>query len=74
MIDTMQNIFECNICNKKYKYEKSLKTHMKLHDNKQDTKYYCNYCKKEFAYYQNRWRHEKTCKTKNKPYVLFQVL
>jgi len=38
---------------------------MKIHDVREDKKYYCNNCKKEFAYYQNRWRHEKTCKSKN---------
>ena len=27
--------------------------------------YDCRYCNKEFSYFQNRWRHEKICKTKN---------
>ena len=27
--------------------------------------YDCRYCKNKFQYFQNRWRHEKKCKTKN---------
>ena len=31
--------------------------------------YDCRYCKKDFAYFQNRWRHEKICKTKNEEII-----
>lgn len=68
-----------SLCNHRTKYHKTSDNHIDNHkiiiDNpsiistpleiRTVKTYDCRYCKKEFSYFQNRWRHEKICKTKN---------
>jgi len=66
MEDTQKVKFQCQKCNKEYKYEKTLKTHLsKCGVPQEPRKFPCKYCNKEFSYHQNKYFHEKTCKTKN---------
>lgn len=58
--------YKCNLCNTKYKTEKSLSIHnKKFHLNNQVKKYICKYCNKEYETRQSKSIHElKHCKQK----------
>jgi len=43
-------------------YNVHLDNHLNNHNDDLSKMYKCKKCKKEFNNYQNRWRHEKTCK------------
>jgi hypothetical protein len=81
---------KCKICNKYYSSSQSLCNHnRKFHniksvsDNTLDNtlddtlntkKYNCNYCNKQFKHFQNRWKHENICKTKNNITIPNEIL
>ena len=57
--------FACNICNREYKYEKTLQSHMKTHNEpKISRRYPCKYCNKDFEYQSGKSFHEKSCNKK----------
>ena len=64
----MNNKFECSICKKLYSSNSSLSNHNRIthgiRKHNIDKKYDCRFCNKEYIFPQSRWKHEKTCKTK----------
>ena len=60
--------FSCSICNKLYSSNSSLSNHTRIshgiRKNNIERKYDCRYCNKEYIFPQSRWKHERTCKTK----------
>jgi hypothetical protein len=57
----------CSICNTEFSSISSLSNHRRnIHNIKKSTekKYDCRHCSKEYGCRQSRWKHEKTCKTK----------
>jgi transcription elongation factor Elf1 len=61
--------FNCLICNKDYSSNSSLSNHTRIthgiRKHHTEKKYECRFCKKEYVFPQSRWKHEKTCKTKD---------
>ena len=57
-------MYQCNKCNKEFKYESELKRHKnkKILCNKQKSEYNCNLCNIKFKYESDYLRHEKTKK------------
>jgi hypothetical protein len=59
----------CSICNKLYSSNSSLSNHNRIaHGIRKhgiEKKYECRFCKKEYVFSQSRWKHEKTCKSKD---------
>ena len=58
--------YNCELCNTKYKTDKSLAIHnKKFHQNNQIKKYICKYCNKEYETRQSKSVHQiKYCKYK----------
>jgi hypothetical protein len=73
----MENIlYKCEICFKEYMTKSGLYKHnINIHDmkNKIECKYECKFCNKIFNFRQNKWSHEKICKTGNNQPLLEQV-
>lgn len=58
----MENINNCNICNKNYSSYKNLWRHNKKFHSEEELKVKCKYCFKVYKHSQSKTRHEKTCK------------
>ena len=63
----MANIYQCQLCDKKFNYEKCYQKHLNLHktDNPEKNIYECNYCSKTYTLQHNLKRHIKTCDRKD---------
>ncbi len=57
-------MYKCKKCPSEYKTKVGLINHKNKHHPEEKKNYLCSYCEQEFNHYQNRWKHEQTCKEK----------
>ena len=62
-------MYKCKKCSAEYKTKVGLIKHKNKHHSEEKKNYLCSYCEQEFSHYQNRWKHEQTCKEKDKLFI-----